>query len=203
MNAPIVGILLAAGRSRRFGGDKLLHPLADGTPLVVASARRLQAALTRTLAVVADGEGEVARLLRAEGMPVVVNARAHRGMGGSIACGVQAARDAAGWLIALGDMPYVAPALVRQLAARLAAGADLVAPRCQGRRGHPVGFAARHAPALSRLCDDEGARGLLTTDGASLVTVETDNPGVLMDIDTPEALRAVPVGGGGPARVQG
>ena len=45
-------ILLAAGRSSRFGGNKLLHPLADGTPVALAAARNLVAALPGALAVV-------------------------------------------------------------------------------------------------------------------------------------------------------
>ncbi len=194
MSDAVVGILLAAGSGRRFGGNKLLHPLPDGTPLVLASARRLCQALPRRLAVVADGDDEVARLLRAAGLSVVVNARAQRGVGSSIACGVRAAPDAGAWLIALGDMPYLPPPLIRQLAARLAAGAELVAPRCRGRRGHPVGFCARHAAALLALDDDQGARAILTTHAERLVTLDTDDSGVLVDIDTREALRGIAAG---------
>ena len=36
------GLLLAAGRSRRFGSDKLLHPLEDGMPVALASANTLR-----------------------------------------------------------------------------------------------------------------------------------------------------------------
>lgn len=47
----IVGILLAGGSARRFGADKLLHPLPDGVPIAVAAARNLAAALPRVVAV--------------------------------------------------------------------------------------------------------------------------------------------------------
>ena len=39
------GILLAAGRSSRFGADKLLQPMPDGTRVAVAAARALVTAL--------------------------------------------------------------------------------------------------------------------------------------------------------------
>lgn len=189
MKAGLAGILLAAGQGSRFGSDKLLHPLADGTPMGVAAARNLLAALPRTLAVVADAHGELARLLEAEGIRVIGNPRAPEGMGTSIACGVAASADADGWVIALGDMPRVPPSVIRRVVAALAQGADLVAPVCHGRRGHPVGFAARHGPALQRLEGDRGARGLLAAHAASLQLLETDAAGVVFDIDTPGSVR--------------
>ena len=48
----ITGILLAAGSARRFGSNKLLHPLLTGVPIAVTAARRLLAVLPRCVAVV-------------------------------------------------------------------------------------------------------------------------------------------------------
>ena len=90
----ISGILLAAGRGFRFGSNKLLHPLADGTAMVVAAARHLLNALPHSMAVVRPGEEELARLLVAAGMELVVNHEAEEGMGVSLACGVAAAAQA-------------------------------------------------------------------------------------------------------------
>ena len=52
----ICAILLAAGSGSRFGGDKLLHPLADGTPIGVQAARNLLAAAPDVIAVVRPGD---------------------------------------------------------------------------------------------------------------------------------------------------
>lgn len=188
MNAP-VGLLLAAGQSRRFGSDKLLQPLADGTPMVVASARPLHAALVDTLAVVGDIDDDVARLLQMEGVRVVANPRRAEGVGTSIACGVAASRHAAGWVIALGDMPCIPPGVVAAVVAALARGADIVAPVYRGRRGHPVGFSARHAPALLDLRGDEGARAIVAAHRDSVQLIEVPDRGVLLDIDVPAALQ--------------
>ena len=62
----IAGLLLAAGRGRRFGSDKLLHPLPDGEPVVLASARSLRAALTRAVALVRPDQPQLAARLAAE-----------------------------------------------------------------------------------------------------------------------------------------
>lgn len=185
MSEAVVGILLAAGQSTRFGSNKLLHRLEDGTPVVLASARHLHSVLPRTLVVVADSDNEIARLMSDEGVEIVTNPHAACGMGSSIGCGVEASPDAKGWLVALADMPYVPEPVIAELAARLARGADLVAPVYRQRRGHPVGFSARHAAALRRLDKDAGARGVLLENADSLELVEVDSEGVLVDLDTP------------------
>ncbi|MGE5791410.1 MAG: NTP transferase domain-containing protein, partial [Bacteroidota bacterium] len=81
----LVGILLAGGASTRFGSNKLLHPLPDGTPIAVASLGNLKAALPRVVAVVRPGADAVAQLLRAGGAEVTVCDRADDGMGTTLA----------------------------------------------------------------------------------------------------------------------
>jgi molybdenum cofactor cytidylyltransferase len=184
MSAGSVGLLLAAGQSKRFGGNKRLHRLDDGTPMVLASALQLHAALADSIAVVDDIDSEVARLLAQAGLQLVGNPHTAGGVGTSIACGVAASLSAGGWVIALGDMPYIPQTVVQAVAASLARGADIVAPVYRGQRGHPVGFSARHAPALLRLHADAGARSIIAAHRDSLELIEVQHRGVLMDIDT-------------------
>ena len=181
--APIVGVLLAAGNGSRFGSDKLLHPLADATPLGLAAARRLRPACDRVLAVVRPGSDRLADLLAAEGFELVVNADARLGMGHSLAAGVRAAADAAGWIVALADMPYIAPASYGRVADALRAGGSIVIPEYRGRRGHPVGFARQWGEQLMALTGDEGARRIVTAFPEAIVRCETDDPGIVRDVD--------------------
>jgi molybdenum cofactor cytidylyltransferase len=184
-----VGILLAAGRGTRFGSHKLLHPLPDGTPLGVASARALRAALDRVVAVVRADDAELAAALRAAGCETVVCSRAEEGMGASIACGVDATPAAAGWLIALADMPFIQPATIAAVAAALAQGASIAAPVLDGgRRGHPVGFAAGWFEALRALSGDRGARELLQRHPNELRLIPTVDAGCVADVDSREDL---------------
>jgi len=184
MTAVCTGILLAAGQSTRFGSSKLLHPLADGTPMAVAAARSLKAVLPRSIAVVADAGSALARQLAGEGLGIVSNPQAAAGMGTSIACGVGASRDAGGWVIALADMPFIPLDIMQAVVAGLGRGADIVAPVCGGRRGHPVGFAARHGPALMLLQGDRGARGIIAANRDRLELIETADTGIIADVDT-------------------
>ena len=186
--APTTGILLAAGAARRFGGDKLLVPLADGTPVGVASCRALGAALGRVFAVVRPGDDALAARLAESGAHLVHCPRADEGMGASLACGIAATADAGGWVVALADMPWIAHATIRAVAEAIAKGASIAAPYYRGERGHPVGFATGHREALLALCGDEGARALLAHAGPALVRIDVDDPGVLRDVDVPRDL---------------
>lgn len=187
----IVGILLAAGTASRFGADKLLHPLPDGTPLAVRSGCNLLAALPRTLAVTRSGQQRLPELLRAHGLQTVECAAADEGMGASLACGVAAAADAAGWVIGLADMPYVRPDTIKRIASALVDGAAIAAPVFGGRRGNPVGFARRYLHKLCRLSGDTGGRDILAAEPNAVVLIDCEDPGVLRDIDTPSDLAPV------------
>jgi len=181
----VAGILLAAGRGARFGGHKLLSPLADGTPLGVAAARHLLAALPDSLAVVRSDDEILSARLSAVGMRIIVCEQADQGMGMSLSTGVAASRDAPGWMIALADMPFIEPDTIKSVAMLLKQGAPLAAPSYQGRRGHPVGFGHVFRDELLALRGDQGARDLLMRHASQLVFLPVDDPGILADVDTP------------------
>jgi molybdenum cofactor cytidylyltransferase len=185
---PIVGVLLAAGSATRFGGAKLLAPLPDGTPVGVASLTNLAAAVDAVVAVVRPGDGAVASTLAADGARVSVCPRATEGMGASLAWGVRAAPAAAGWLVALADMPWIQSATIARVADALRRGASIAAPSWRDSRGHPVGFASGFYAELSALSGDEGAKAILGRHGVLLIS--TEDAGVLRDVDTPGDLEA-------------
>jgi len=157
----IVGILLAAGAGARFGGDKLLHPLPDGISIGAHAARNLMAAGLNVVAVVKPGDFPLYELFEEEGCQVTFCPHAARGMGASLAHGVDFARDADGWVIALGDMPRIRPDTIGRVAEALNDGAAIAAPVFHGERGHPVGFSARFRNELTVLSSDYGARAIL------------------------------------------
>ena len=184
----ISAILLAAGSGSRFGGDKLLHPLADGTPIGVQAARNLLAVVSDVVAVVRPGDFPLAELLEQEGCHVTFCPHAARGMGASLAHGVAARRGADGWVIALADMPLIKGATVAAVVRELEAGRDLIAPAFQGERGHPVGLGRRFGAQLLALDGDAGARDIISSHKHELTLIECGDPGVLQDIDRREDL---------------
>jgi molybdenum cofactor cytidylyltransferase len=179
----IVGLLLAAGSATRFGSDKLRHPLPHGVSIAVQAARHLRPEVSRVIAVVRPSMAELSESLEEEGCEVVVCENAGEGMGASLACAARAAGAADGYLIALGDMPFVRRTSIAAVRAALEAGAPLAAPYFRARRGHPVGIAARFREQLLALRGDEGAKHLLSS--GTIVKIPVGDPGVVRDIDTP------------------
>jgi molybdenum cofactor cytidylyltransferase len=186
--APVVGILLAAGSASRFGADKLAAALSDGTSVGVAALKNLAAAVDSVIAVVRPGDGAMASVFAAHGARVSVCPWASEGMGASLAWGVRGAAVAAGWIIALADMPWIDPKTIARVVAALRQGAPLAAPQFEGSRGHPVGVGARFFGELAALSGDEGARHVLAAHAASVQLIEVNDAGILRDIDTPADL---------------
>ena len=194
----IVGILLAAGRGERFGGDKLLAKAragvsADGArvhgdSIGVAACRNLVAALPDVIAVVRPHDTVLAEALAATGARVVRCANADDGMGASLACGVRATPEAAGWIVALGDMPWIAASTIEAVARAIAGGAVVAAPFYRGQRSHPVGFGAACYAELAALGGDDGARSVVAKHRDALVRIDVDDEGSLRDVDRPSDL---------------
>lgn len=185
----IAGILLAAGSSSRFGGAKLLARLADGRPIGLVSLLNLRDALEEVVVVIREGDSALRALFEADRATVVECADAHLGMSRSLVAGVRARSDAGGWVIALGDMPFVRPLTIRAVADALRAGAQIAIPVYRRARGHPVGFAARMKDQLLGVSGDEGARAIVRRNDRLVQLLDCDDPGILRDIDTREDLQ--------------
>ncbi len=179
-------ILLAAGSGSRFGGGKLLARLPDRTPIGVASWRNLASAVSRCIAVVRTGDTALRDMLEAEGAQVVECSDAQNGMSRSLIAGLRATGDVDGWVIALGDMPYIRPATITKVLEAIGAGALIALPTYHGKRGHPVGLSARLRKELLEVQGDEGAREVVKRHADDCLLIECDDPGILRDIDARE-----------------
>lgn len=197
----VVGILLAAGHSRRFGAkNKLIQRLPDSRMLALSSAQNLLAALPSSIGVVRPQHAELWSALGASGMQLVACSEHEQEMAASLVAGVRHAREyypqARGFVIALADMPFIKPQTITEIARRIDAGPGtgqdihrgIIVPTYQGKRGHPVGFSARFASDLLALKGDNGARALFERYPSELELYECGDSGILIDIDTQEEL---------------
>ena len=183
----IAGIVLAAGLSRRMGQAKLLMAL-DGKAVVRLSVESVLAAGVAPLLVVAGTESaRIAEALAGLPVSIVVNPSPEAGQSSSIRMAVAALTTGAEpVLIALGDQPFVPPAVIPALRAGLeGTGKAIAAPRYRGERGNPVLFDRRVVPELLALSGDRGARPVIDRDHSrvALVDFDIDMP---RDLDTPE-----------------
>ena len=183
-------IVTAAGLGSRFGGAvHKLDQAFDGTTVLVSTVRH--AVQTQLPVVVVTTAGRAAALsgaLAQRDIVVLSEAQAARGLGASIATGVVERSGSQGWLVLPGDMPLVQPGTLLAVAGALEQHPVAYA-QYRGRRGHPVGFAAELYSELILLTGDDGARRVMLRFPAHGEDVE--DPGALLDIDTPADLDAL------------
>jgi molybdenum cofactor cytidylyltransferase len=187
-----VAILLAAGAGTRYdptGRHNKLMATIDGRPIACHAAQALLDAGLPTVAVLRSAGGALPAALDAMGCFITICGAANDGMGISLAHGVKVANiqyKPERVLIALGDMPFIETAVVKQVVDAVSPEQTIVAAATDGKRGHPVGFWRDHIPALSELTGDAGAAQLLKDFPVSLV--ESASDGAIRDIDKPNDL---------------
>lgn len=189
----IAAIVLAAGASRRMGGDDKLTRVADGQPLLRKIADAALASRASETRVVLGAHRETRTAVLGGAVRIVVNENWETGMASSIRAGIESlAPDTDGALIVLGDMPEVDATLLDALIGGFdpSSGAEIVRPRARsGPVGNPVLFGKRFFPALAELSGDTGAKSVILSNPAAVRDVPADD-GVLVDLDTPEAWAA-------------
>jgi molybdenum cofactor cytidylyltransferase len=180
---PSVGVVPAAGRSSRFGSDKLLAPL-HGEPLVNHTLRSLlDAGLSRVnLIVSCEGALDRAPLAHDDRVKSLVNPDPDRGMFSSIQIGIDAAPDATLFVLPA-DMPYVRVETIRTLQAAITSSGAVTVPTFRKKRGHPVLIPARYQPFLAAADSEISLKEALLAAQAEVVEIEVDDSGVLRDVD--------------------
>jgi molybdenum cofactor cytidylyltransferase len=187
----ICAMVLAAGRSRRMGTQKLLLPL-EGRPVIVRVVDELLRSPADRVFVVVGEEGKpILEALAGRPVQFVTNLLPEGDMLSSVRCGLTAMPgDCAAALVALGDQPGISADVVAGLVRSFRSGdRGIVVPTHKGRRGHPLLFAMRYREKILTGYEDRGLRGLLDAHPQDVLEVEVSAPGILEDLDVPEDYR--------------
>ena len=188
-------VLLAAGCASRYGAPKQLIPVA-GIPMVRHVARIAMQCVERTVVVTGAYRVEVEACVSDLDLQLAFNSAWQRGMGSSIACGVERLLrldpEVHACLIMLADQPLVTAA---DLAALIDAHRQhpeyIIASGYDGGTcGAPCLFPRRHFEELLDLRGPGGARSVLRAHGDEVHPVA--NPRACLDIDTPEDCLQLP-----------
>jgi molybdenum cofactor cytidylyltransferase len=188
--ADIDGILLAAGESRRMGYPKLLLKIGDETFVARLAGAMLTVVARLTIVVGAHADRVRPAIPADPRIKVVDNTDWVRGQLSSIKAGIRALPpDASAALIHLTDHPTVKAATFAVVVdAYRQSGKPIVIARHDGHRGHPVLFDRAMFAELLDAPEDQGARVVVNADASRVVYTEVDDPGILLDLDTPEDL---------------
>jgi molybdenum cofactor cytidylyltransferase len=187
----IQAILLAAGESRRMGYPKPL--LRVGAESFIARTSALALGVASRLVIVLGAHADRIRpaVPHDSRITVVENPNYARGQLSSLKVGLAEAiaGGADAVIVHLADHPMVASATFRALVDDYDRTAKpIVVARYRRRRGHPVIFASALFVELMAAPEDLGARTVVNADPARVVYVDVDDPGVVLDLDTPADL---------------
>ena len=190
---PAIGaIVLAAGKSRRMGTQKMLLPFAGSTMIGHVVSQVLNSPVRFTVVVVARSAADVSNAVAGLPVTVTTNNDPDGDMLSSIRCGLRALpAECDAVLVVLGDQPSVTPQLIATLidAYAGAPGRGIVVPAHNGRRGHPLLLAARYRDEVLHAHDGIGLHGLLQAHENDVLEIAVSDDGVVSDVDVPDDYR--------------
>jgi len=182
----ISAILLGAGESRRMGADKLSLPLGTKTVLERCLDTLIRSKVDEIILVVRSEPAFWSGLAKGDKVKLVFNPSYRWGMSSSIRRGLRSAHaKAQGFLIALGDQPFLRPATINTLIKAFRPGKGMIVIPCYGgKRGHPVLFDRCYLKNLLQLKGDKGGRPIIDRYAERVICVRTRSEGVIRDLDT-------------------
>jgi len=183
-------VLMAAGRSMRFGANKLLCDVG-GQMMICRAMEAAKAIEAERFAAVVSCE-DVAGLAKKRGFDVIRNEAPELGQARSIVLGMQAMADMDAVLFLAGDMPLLTGESLALLVRRFEEeGKGIACLADETHRGNPAVFSRRYFPSLLSLSGDRGAKRILRENEEDLLVVPCMQVNELADADTPEALEAI------------
>lgn len=192
-HSDVAAVILAAGRSTRFGGPNKLLSDISGRLMITRVVETVRSSGIDIIHVVVGHQADdVKDALRDLDITLISNPHYIEGMSSSVAAGIESLPGTVGAaFVVLGDMPLLNPAVFTAMIDAYHGKPDLITLPCRnGKRGNPVLWPCRYFERLLRLQADSGGRALFKefADQLNYVVVETD--AIFMDVDTAEALDA-------------
>lgn len=188
----IVGLILAAGSSTRMGRPKALlpHPESGDTFIYYLVSVFSRGGSDRVIVVGRPDDPAARREAEAAGAVFVANPEPSRGQLSSLVVGIDLAeaQGAHGVLVTPVDLPGITAAVVASVLAA-SGSAPIVRPTYNGRAGHPVYFSRALFAELRNADAGVGARAVVHADPSRVLEVPCDDPGILLDVDTPADYR--------------
>ena len=192
----LAAVILSGGESRRMGSPKALLPY-QGRPFLehlieVTTHPKIG---VRRVVLGADA-APIAKAVDLDADEIVINPEWGKGQLSSIQAGLRSLPpDTDGMLLCLVDHPLVSQTLVGEIIDEFyATQAPIVLPVYEGRRGHPVLFSAKLYGELMAAPLEVGARAVVWAHDAEIVEVATNEEGVIINLNDPDALRKLTSG---------
>ncbi len=192
----LAAVILSGGASSRMGSPKALLAY-EGRPFLehlldVISQPEIG---VRRVVLGADAEPIAKAIQQLKADEIVINDEWEKGQLSSIQAGLRslpAGTD--GMLLCLIDHPLISTALVQELIAQFyKTKKPIVLPVYEGRRGHPVIFAASLYDELLHAPLETGARAVVWAHTEEIEELRTNEEGCVLNLNDPETMhKAIP-----------
>jgi molybdenum cofactor cytidylyltransferase len=188
----LAAAILAAGESKRMGQPKALVPFQGSTFIehLIAATRHARVGITRV--VLGAGAEGIRTRLKIDPAWIVVNGDWQKGQLSSIHAAIRSlpAGVSDGILVCPVDHPLISAHLVAALIAAFdSSGKMIVLPKHRGRRGHPVIFRTALYKELLAAPAEVGARQVVWNHAGEVMEVETEEEGVILNLNDAETVR--------------
>jgi molybdenum cofactor cytidylyltransferase len=181
----VIGIVLAAGESRRMGHLKALLPFGKQTVIEQVLQPLLQAELAAVVVVLGYRAADIAAVIQQLPVQILHNPDYQHGMTTSVQVALRhitPVPDA--YLLALVDQPQISPELIQRLLATCACTSKgIIIPTYQDKRGHPIVIAARYRQDILALGPQQGLHVVVRAHAEDTLTVPVDTDDILRDMD--------------------
>jgi molybdenum cofactor cytidylyltransferase len=192
LTTAVEGILLAAGESRRMGYPKPLLKIGSQT-FLARTCEAMLTAVTRIVIVVGAYAKRVRHAVPKDPRIIVVeNPDYLTGQLSSLQAALSAvSADTSAIMLHLTDHPTVGATTFRAVVGEYERSHKQIIIACyRDRRGHPVLFDRGLFDELRTAPADQGARAVVQANPQRVLYLDVDDPGVVLDLDTPADLAA-------------
>jgi molybdenum cofactor cytidylyltransferase len=181
----VIGIVLAAGESRRMGRLKALLPFGEKTVIEQVLQPLLQAELAAVVVVLGYRAADIAAVIQQLPVQILHNPEYQHGMTTSVQVALRhitPVPDA--YLLALVDQPQLSQEILQRLLATCeCTSKGIIIPTYQGKRGHPIVIAARYRQDILALGTQQGLHVVTRAHPEDTLTMPVDTDDILRDMD--------------------
>jgi molybdenum cofactor cytidylyltransferase len=184
----IVGVILAAGESKRMGQPKALLKIGERTFIDHIAAAMFESKLDLVYAVLGDHAEQIEPILP-KNIHVIYNPNYRDGQLSSLKTAIEKIQyeNCDGALVALVDHPFVPPTVMQQLVASFYSSKKrIIIPTHKAKRGHPVLYSRDVFSEILTTPTHVGANSIRAAYLEHTLEIPVDDAGILVDIDTPQ-----------------
>ncbi len=184
----IVAIVLAAGESKRMGSPKMLLDFGGKSMIERVIDNVICPEIENVLVVLGAYSDEIKKRLEKQPVMFCYNDNYKEGMLTSVQCGIRSLPPyTEAVLVFQGDQPFIKNEIIVELVkAYRFSGKGIIMPVHDGKRGHPLLIDKKYFGIVDTLNSSDGLRSLSGLYPEDVLTVATEEPGILRDFDTIE-----------------